>query len=289
MANPGTTEFIDTTTAASFIPEIWAMLTTVAREANLVWANLVDRRFEKELKFGDILHVSPVTSLGTAQTKSTNTAITYETATETNVDITVNTHEYSAMAVEDIVKVQANRDVLAVYTGKRGYQLALAVDDAMAGLPDDVTNTVGALGTENTDDDFIRARQYLNDANAPRTERYIVVSPAAESGMLKLDRFVHADYQAVHGTNDAEGGLQEAYMGTYYRMPIYVSTNTEGSNSAGHDNSMHHKHAFTLLMQMQPTAHAQFDIDYLCDKVALVQLYGYREMRDDHGVWVKGA
>jgi len=289
MGNPGTTEFIDTTTAASFIPEIWAMLTTVAREANLVWANLVDRRFEKELKFGDILHVSPVSNLGSAQTKSINTAITYETATETNVDITVSVHEYSAMAVEDIVKVQANRDTLAVYAGKRGYQLALAVDDALAGLPDDVTNTVGALGTENTDDDFIRARQYLNDANASRTERTIVISPAAESGMLKLDRFIHADYQAVHGTNDAEGGLQEAYMGTYYRMPIYVSTNTEGSNAAGHDNSMFQREAFCLVMQQQPRAYAQFDIDYICDKVAITQLYGYREMRDDHCVWIKGA
>ena len=31
------------------------------------------------------------------------------------------------------------------------------------------------------------------------------------------------------------------------------------------------------------------DIDYLCDKVAIQQLHGSREMRDDHGVWLKGA
>lgn len=286
----GTTEFIDSTTADVFIPEVWSMLALVAREQNLVFANLVDRRYEDNLKYGDTIHVPGVSNLAGARTKTkaSNSAITYETATESNTDISIATWVYQAMAVESIVKVQNNRDQLALYAGKMGYDLALSVDDALAGLVDDFSQTVGTLAVETTDDDFIRARQYLNDALAPRDSRYVVISPAAESGLMKLDRYIHADYGGVHG-GDAESAMQQAYNGTYYRMPIYVTTNAEGSNAAGHDNAMFQKEAIALVMQMKPTAHSQYDIDYLVDKVAIEQLYGYKEMRDDHGIWVKGA
>ena len=262
----------------------------MAREQNLVLAGLVDRRYEAEMSFGDILHVNSVGNL-TAQTKakSTNAAIVYETITETPTDITVATWEYVAIAVESIVKVQADRDMLALYSGKMGYALGLAIDDVLAGLFDDASNSVGTLAVENTDDDFIRARQYLNDANSPRDGRSIFISPAAESGLLKLDRFVHADYGTIHGGDNAETALNQAYVGSYYRIPIYVSTNAEGTNAAGHDNGMLQREGIALVVQMNPTAHSMFDIDYLVDKVAIEQLHGSREMRDDHIVWIKGA
>lgn len=286
----GASEFVDSTTADVFIEELWSMLALVAREANLVFANLVDRRFEKEATKGDTIHVPSVTNL-TAQTKtkSNNTAISYETQTESNTDISIATWEYAAVAVESIVKVQGNRDMLKLYAKQMGYALALAVDDALAGLPDDVTNTVGTLAVENTDDDFIRARQYLNDANAPQTDRALVVSPAAESGLLKLDRYVHSDYSSINNGGKTGGALQQAYVGSYYRMPVYVSTNVEGTNAAGHDNVMLNKESFALVMQMKPTARSMYDIDYFVDKVAMEQLYGYKEMRDDHAVWCKGS
>lgn len=286
----GSTEFIDSTTADAFIPELWADLTVVAREQNLVFSTLCDHRYEAMASKGDTIHVGSVTNL-TAQTKtkSSNNAISFETQTESNTDISIATWEYVALAVESIVKVQANRDMLKLYTGKMGYALALAVDDVGAGLIDDVDNSVGTLAVENTDDDFIRARQYLNDANVSRKGRAIAVSPAAESGMLKLDRFVHADYAALHGGAGDESGMQEAYIGDYYKMPVYVSTNVEGSNSAGHDNGMFQTEAFAVVMQMKPTFRQQYDIDYFVDKVAMEQLYGWKEMRDDHAVWIKGA
>ena len=42
-------------------------------------------------------------------------------------------------------------------------------------------------------------------------------------------------------------------------------------------------------MQMTPTAHSQFDIDYLADKVVIEQVHGSSEQRDDHGVFMKGS
>jgi hypothetical protein len=286
----GATEFIDSTTADVFIPEVWSMLSLVAREQNLVYAAVVDRRFEEGLTFGDTIHVPSVGNLAArSKTKSSNSAISFETITETNTDISIATWEYAAIAVESIVKIQNNRDQLALYSGKLGYALALSIDDVLAGLPDDVTNPVGTLAIENTDDELLRARQYLNDANAPFEGRSVVISPAAETGFLKLDKYTRDDYSAIHGMGARETGLQQAYVTSFYRMPVYVSTNVEGSNAAGHDNVMMQREAFALVVQMKPTAHSQYDIDYLVDKVAIEQLSGTKEMRDDHAVWVRGA
>ena len=283
----GATEFIDNTTADVFIPELWSMEAIVARENQLVFANLVDRKFEKGLSFGDTIHVPGVSNLA-ARTKSTNGAVTYETVTESNTDITIATHEYAAIALENITRVQNNRDQLKLYAGKLGYALALAVDDVLAGLVDNFSNNVGTLAVELTDDELLRARQYLDDADAPQESRVMVVSPAQETGLLKLDRFVHNDYESVHGPG-RETGLEKAYVSSFMGMPIYRSVNVEGTNSAGHDNGMFQKEAVALVMQIAPKTYHQFDIDYIVDKVVIEQLYGTREMRDDHGVFMKGA
>ena len=283
----GATEFIDNTTADVFIPEIWSPLAIVAREQQLVFAKLVDRKFENGLSYGDTIHVPGVTDLA-ARSKSANTAITYETVTESNTDITIGTHKYAAIAVESIVKVQNNRDQLQLYAGKLGYALGLDVDDTLAGLPDNFSQTVGTLAAENTYHDYLRAIQYLDDANAPAENRYFVISPAAEVGLMKADIYTNNDYSMLHGEG-RNTALEFAYVSSFLNIPVYKSTNVEGSNSAGHDNTLFQKEAIALVMQMNPTMHSMFDIDYFADKVAIEQLYGTQEMRDDHGVFIKGA
>ncbi len=283
----GATEFIDNTTADVFIPEIWSPLAIVAREQQLVFAKLVDRRFENGLSAGDTIHVPGVSDLA-ARTKSTNTAITYETVTESNTDITISTHKYAAIAVESITKVQNNRDQLQLYAGKLGYALGLDVDDTLAGLPDNFSQTVGTLAAENTYHDYLRAIQYLDDANAPAESRYFVISPAAEVGLMKQDIYTNNDYTMLHGEG-RNTALEFAYVSSFLNIPVYKTTNVEGSNSAGHDNTLFQKETIALVMQMAPQMHSMFDIDYFADKVAIEQLYGTQEMRDDHGVWIKGA
>ena len=283
------TDFIDVTSAAAFIPELWATSVLAARENKLVYANLVNRTFEKEMRKGDTLHVGSIGNLA-ARSKTANTAITYETIVETNTDILVNTHEYAAIAVESIIEVQANRDMLAAYSGKLGYALALSVDDVLAGLVDNFTQTVGTWAVENEWDDFIRADQYLNDADVPMEGRAITLSPAANAGMMKHDRFLSSDYGFVHGDGPPTTMLERSYRKSLLSIyPIYMSVNVEGTNAAGHDNGVFQKESLALVMQLTPTVRHMYDIDYFADKVAVENLYGTKEMRDNHGVWLKGA
>ena len=277
----GANEYIDITTADVFLEEVWARECRIARDQKLVFGKLIDRRFEKELQKGQIIRIQDISHLA-ARAKSANTAITYETVTETEVTLTVDQYYYSAFAIEDIIKVQSAQDLRMRYTPQLGYALAVQEDDTLAGLVDNFSQTVGTLAVPLTDDNLLRADQYLNDANAPVEGRVIVISPAQKAEFMKLDKFIHADYS----NSDV---VKSGRLGSIYGYEIYVTTNVEGDNSAGHDNGMFQKDALAMVAQRTPGMESQRDIDYLCDKVVASDLFGTVEVRDDHGVWMKGS
>lgn len=283
----GTTENIDATTAANFVPELWSRKLLPAREAALLFADLVDRDYEADVQsFGDTIHVTSVTNL-TAQSKDTsaNAATIFETQTESATSITIGTWHYSAVSLETATARQVNRDLLETYAPKQGFALGLAIDDVLAGLVDDFSNNVGTLAVALTYEDVLRAQQYLDDADAPQDGRVIVVSPGQKRGFMTLDHFIAAEYRTVQGERPLS---QKDALGSWLGDPVFVSSNVEGTNSAGHDNGYFQREAIALVVQMKPTTHMMFDINYLARKVAVEQLSGSREMRDDHGVFMKG-
>ena len=78
-------------------------------------------------------------------------------------------------------------------------------------------------------------------------------------------------------------------------MPVYKTTNVEGSNAAGHDNCMMNRDGLQLVMSISPRAHKDFAINYLGDKIFLEQLYGTKLMPIARSVttyedviWMKG-
>lgn len=285
----GAQTHIDTTTAAAYIPELWSRDAVIARESALVFAEHVNRRYETELTYGDTLHVPSISNL-TVQTKSTtaHAATVFEAVTESPTDITVGTWQYSAIALETATGKQTNKDLLAAYAPKQGYALAQAIDDVLAGLVDNFSQTVGTLTVENSFDDLLRADQYLNDADAPSGDRFIIISPAAKAGFMKLDQFTNGDYSKLN--ESINPGARSAALGTWMgQYSVFMSTNVEGTNTAGHDNALFQREALALVLQMRATTHTQFDINFLATKVVIEQLHGSAEIRDDHGVFVCGA
>ena len=285
----GATEFIDATTAAPYIPIMWSKYVLRAREQQLLYAKLFTRKYESDATYGGSVQVNAVSHLvGRTKNMSANTAVLFETNTEATTTITIGTWGYSAYAVETATKKQSYKDQMELYGPELGYALALQVDDDMAALVDDLTtNTVGSLTSNPTLQQFLQARRLLNDANVPRKGRFSIFSPASEEAFLNLSNFTSSDFNKVAGEVDDSDDM--GYIGKWFRIPVYVSTNVEGDNTAGHDNVMAHSEAMTVVMQMEPTTHTWLDINYLANKVVAEQLYGVKTMRDDHACWFKAA
>jgi hypothetical protein len=272
---PATGGFVDNTSAATFIPEIWSDEIIASYEKNLVFANLV-KRMSMEGKKGDVLHI-PKPTRGSANAKSENTAVTVQNATESEVQVTVNRHfEYSRL-IEDITEVQALASLRQFYTEDAGYALATQVDSDLSALGPGL----GTSGTTST--------TYLNNAGTffvDASNGLSVVPPIVRNTIMGIDRYVSSDFV---NSGQVPGGQ----IGQLYGIDVFVSTNcptveAAGDNSASSVDSLGamllHRDAIVLVEQMGVRSQTTYKQEFLANLFTSDMLYGKAVLRPESGL-----
>lgn len=268
------------TTGANFIPEIWSKEIQRATESNLVAARLV-KRFDTEVQnVGQIIHV-PIISNLSATAKSANTAVTFQAPTESKIDLTVNKHYESSILIEDRLDAQSAYRLQEEYKEKMAYALAKQVDTDVLGLYTNVTQTVGTSGVPLSDDNFRRAVQYLDDADAPAQDRAFIMRPSCKNALLGIDKYVNQDFTGM-GDVPVKTGL----FGQRYGVLFYVSTNVPVDGSSNPINLLIQKEVFAAALQKNITLKSDYVIDFLSQAYVAQVLYGVITYRATFGVQV---
>lgn len=285
----GVTEFIDKAIADPvFSPDIWSKNVLVKQEANLVFAKLVNREYERDAKVGKQVFISTISDLS-VRDKVINTAITYETVAETQIPIPLNIWDYAAIGIEDIVNVQSHINLRSEYERKIAYALSKSVDTKLSMGVSGWSKSLGTLGTPFSDQDLRDAVQYLDDNNVPEDGRNLVISPAEKNDKLGLEKWTSILYR---GDDKRNGGGTQVNMGRIgddiYGLNPYMTTNIYRPAAGQANNAVFHRDAYALVMQRAPKMHLFYDIDYFTWKVASEEILGHAELRDDFGVWLKG-
>lgn len=266
------------TTGANFIPEVWSKNVQRATEANLVAARLV-KRFDADVSSkGDVIHVPKISNL-TATAKSASTAVTFSSPTEDKVDITINKHYHIAFIIEDILDAQAAYNLSEEYREKASYGLAKQIDTDILALNSGITQSVGTTGVPPTDNNILRAIQYLDDADAPMRDRSFIMRPSLKSTLLAIDKYVDQNFV---GDKPTVNGV----FGQRYGIEFYVSTNIPLDGSNNPINQIIHKEAYALAMQKNITMKSDYVIDYLGTAHVAQTLYGVAGYRADHACLV---
>ena len=304
--------FVDNTSAATFIPEIWSDEIIAAYKKNLVLANLV-KKMSMAGKKGDTIHV-PKPVRGAAHAKAEGVAVTVQNATEGEVQIAINKHfEYSRL-IEDITDVQAISSLRQFYTEDAGYALATQVDtdlhclatglvsagtssstylnnggtffvDATNGLTTYTADTVTPSDIF-TDAGFRAIIQKLDDEDVPMDGRSFIVPPSVRNTIMGIDRYVSSDFV----NNGKVGGGQ---IGELYGIDIFVSTNcpvveTAAANSASTVDSLGallcHRDALTLAEQVGVRSQTQYKQEFLANLFTSDTLYGTQVLRPEAGL-----
>jgi len=268
------------TTGAIFIPELWALELFAAMRKNLVLAGLVwtprDSEASKITRMGDTIRLQQISHI-TARDKTANTDVTYDNVTETDLTLAINKHKYVAFNVEDMLAAQAQPDLRAEYVGEAGYGLALAVDSDLAALVTGFSQSVGAGGSDMSEQTILDGKLLLDNADVPREGRYILVAPSQENVFLKIPRFSEAQITGVGGI------IANGKIGRIHGFDVYVSTNVYASGGTTY-NIMAHREALGLAMQKTPTMKALDDPDSIGWKTVVHEIYGVGEVRDSHGI-----
>jgi len=304
---PATGGFVDNTSAAVFIPEIWSDEVIAAYEKNLVLANLV-KKMSMTGKKGDTIHI-PKPTRGSANAKVENQAVTVQNAVETEVTVVINKHfEYSRL-IEDITEAQALASLRQFYTGDAGYALAKQVDDdlfalgksfgdgdgsdwvhsnvyyndASTGTTAYAVDTVAAADVF-TDAFFRDMVQKMDDQDTPMDGRFLAIPPALRNAIMGIDRYVSSDF--VDGR-----GVVNGKIGNLYGIDIYVTSNcptieTAGDNAAGgavRGAILGHKDTMVMAEQQGVRSQTQYKQEFLGTLYTADRLYGTQVLRPETG------
>jgi hypothetical protein len=290
------TDQMTITTGDKFIPEVWSKETQIATEASLVLANLV-KRFDADVAdAGDTLHVPKISNLS-ANAKAANTQVTLNAPTEGEFSMSINRHFESSYLIEDRLKAQNQYNLLSEYSKKSGYAIAQKIDSDLAGLYSGLSQTVGNSTTDITDANVVRAIQYLDDADAPQSERYMAIKPAGLAHIRQIAKFSQFDSLGIAPAVAVNGGLANGnsivkrigpngFVGVVYNLEVYMTTNLteESGTSDTVHNLVFHKEAFALGLQMKPRTQFQYKQEYLGNLATTDALWGFGEYRDAFAV-----
>ena len=304
---PATGGFVDNTSAATFVPEIWSDEIRAAYEKNLILANLV-KKMSMSGKKGDTIHI-PAPIRGAAYAKAENTAVTVQNNTESEVQVVIDKHYEYSRIIEDITEVQALASLRNFYTGDAGYALSRQVDndlfqlgkslgdgdgsdwtnsavyynDATGGLTAYAADTVAAADVF-TDAGFRALIQKQDDADVPMDNRAFVIPPSLRNAIMGIDRYVSSDF--VGGAT-----VQNGKIGNLYGIDVYVSSNcpiieTAADNSAGGDVKaamLIHQDTLILAEQVSVRSQTQYKQEFLGTLYTADTLYGVKAYRPDSG------
>ena len=296
---PATGGFVDNTSAATFIPEIWSDEVIAAYEQNLVLANLV-KKMSMAGKKGDTIHI-PKPTRGTANAKVENQAVQVQNAVETEVLVTIDKHfEYSRL-IEDITEAQALSSLRQFYTGDAGYALAKQVDDDLFTLGKSFGNGTGSSWAHNasfqitaggaleaydidgtgdvnafTDAAFRALIQKMDDADAPMDGRFFVIPPSLRNAIMGIDRYVSSDF--VDGR-----GVVNGKIGNLYGIDVYVTSNCPTPESGVRAAILGHKDTMVMAEQVGVRSQTQYKQEFLGTLYTADRLYGTQVLRPETG------
>ena len=266
---------ITTTTAASFLPEVWRDAILDYAERNFRLRNQVTDI--SDAIEGDVIHI-PRVSEETAAAKSADTAVTYSAQTDGETQVSMNQHHYEAKRIEDIVRVQSSYDLFNLYARSMGYGIAkkienyLAVDVLQSATANDVT-----LSTDNTfTSALVRSGlQKLLDQGVDYTngETFFYASPASYMSLMSLGEF--SDFQERGPESSGVGPNISGNLGIIYGMPVYNSVDWDDDGGTGDETATIFTRDSVLFgMNMEPRVQSAYDIDHLATSVVVDTLFG---------------
>lgn len=221
----------------SFIPEVWSARLLDNLNKNLVFANLVNRDYEGEIRqYGDTVHINNLADI-TVKTYTPNTDIASPDALVTTDDTLVINHgTYFNFYLNDVDRAQARGELMDKAMQSASYKMADDIDTYLKGVIDaecksgnNNVKTVANLTQTPSKayEEVVAMKVALDNAKVPAQGRWLVVDPAFEGMMLLDSRFISA------GTSATDARLANGAVARAAGFDIYVSHNTSGDVYAG--------------------------------------------------------
>lgn len=274
-----------TRSAESFATEVWGPAVEVALKDNAVLANIPNDLSAFVSGQGEKVHL-PIVDQVTSGAKGEG-EISWATgasdAGEESLDI--DTHQFAAVVIEDVIKVQGNYDMMNLFAKELGYSLANNIESSLnTKLLESVSSSSGEINGINVTDmgtaaDFpiLMAAALAEDANPANWT--IALNPTGYANMTKLTDLslgTGAALGADFGKTGIVGKLfgMDVVLSSVLQSTAYDFDTSGGTDSLTPFGFLIHKSAMYMAYSLKPRLQAQYDVGHLGTKVVADVIYG---------------
>ena len=218
----------------ALIPELWANESLAILEENMVMANLVHRDFSPLVaSYGDVVNTRRPSEFSTKR-KAQADSVVSQNAQSTNVQVPLNQHVYVTFTIKDEEASLAFKDLVEYYMQPAAMQMARSVDRILCSqavrFKANAAGRLAEMSSSNAKDWVLDAREKMNVNKAYPNGRNLVVSPQAETELLKTELFIKANERGDGGT-----ALEEARLGRILGFDTYMDQNVLYAPLSGAD------------------------------------------------------
>jgi hypothetical protein len=259
----------------TFIPEIWSGKLIEKFYSATVVAAIANTDYEGEIKNqGDTVHIRTKPTI-TIRDYQVNQDLLIERPSSNIVDLTIDYAKYFNEALDDVMEVQSDINMLSMWSDDASEQMKIAIDTALLALIDAGVNAsnkgatagkfslninLGAAGApialtpNNVVDSIVDLGTVLDEQNIPETGRWLVIPPWVAAVVKK------SDLRNASISGDGVSLVRNGRLGMIDRFTLYSSnllpTATEGSATAtrifaGHPHGCTFASQITKLEQMR--------------------------------------
>lgn len=235
----------------TFIPEIWSGKLIEKFYAATVLSAIANTDYEGEIKnMGDTVHIRTKPTI-TIRDYQVNQDLLVERPSSNIVDLTIDFAKYFNEALDDVMEVQSDINLLSLWSDDAAEQMKIVIDTGVLTLIDAGVNSankgatagkislninLGASGAPisltplNVLDSIVDLGTCLDEQNIPETGRWLVIPPWVAALIKK------SDLRNASISGDGVSLMRNGRLGMIDRFTLYSSnllpTATEGATNA---------------------------------------------------------
>jgi len=280
--------------SGNFIPEIWSGKLIENFYDATVLAAISNTNYEGEIRrMGDTVNIRTTPEI-TIKTYVKGQTLSVENPDKPKIQLIIDKGEYFACIEDDVDKVQSDINLMDTWSKDASERMKIKIDQRVLTdiLPDisalNKGNSAGrisgniALGTTGTPvaitktnvlEYIVDIGTVLDEANAPESDRFIVI-PAKMAGLIKK-----SDLKDSSLTGDSVSVLRNGRLGMIDRFTVYMSHNL--NNSSGKFSIIAgHKMGFTFASQMTEMESIRAESTF-GNIIRGLQVYGYKVVKPE--------
>ena len=221
----------------NFIPTIWSAKLFVRLRKVLVFAGLVNKEYEGEIRdYGDRVKINEIGPITISDYTRYGT-LTWQELTSAQKELIINQAKSFSFKVDDIDKAQMNPKVVNAAMDEAAYGIADEIDRYIAGLyaQAGITNTTNmgsssspiSVSSGNVINVISYIGRYMTEKNVPMPERILVVPAWVHQKLLLAET---GGISASAFPKEFDGGaLTTGFVGQALGFNIIVSNNVQES------------------------------------------------------------